>query len=142
MDLANPMSSWEGWETWDFSVNAAAGEAIPGSYDCALLWWTVGTPVDPMTCDGCDFEFDVDYSIDVKKGSDNGEVHGCAGGDGRIRWAWYGGEGVLGYEYGGYLFGLEGTLTGATLRYDYGYTDYPYSGYYFTYNVVGEATVR
>ncbi len=146
-----PYTSYEGWHAIDYSEDLAAGEAAAGGYDCSLLWWVAGTPVNPTICDGCEFSFNLRLEFDDWKYSgDNGDVLWCAeyGIDFGFTMAYFTnyydyGPYVTYYYYGDYIgfAGAEFSADKGALTFTYGFNDYYYGGYYLTYALNGGGTL-
>ncbi len=133
-------TTWTGTESLDMSLDAAPDDPI----DCHLVWATHGERVVPPVCNGCEFQFDIDFTFDAKESSDNGELPRCSGMDIdlSVRWGWYPLRGLLGYEIGGEVYGMYGSYADRRITYGYGYADYPYGDEYVTYLNAGEATLQ
>jgi len=138
---ADPYTTYDGWESLDYNDGAYP----QGEYNCQLVWWATGTPVDPIPseCEGCDFVFDVYLSYDPSVGFDDGTCETI--GDYEFTYASSGDDLLVGYD-GIYEYRADATFDGSQFVYSTGYKDYAYHGdgyiYYYTLYLYGAATVE
>ena len=144
------------YEDWTGEASLEYGYGGYGERSCELYWSTVGTATTAASCRNCEFVFDVDLTYDTAASAEDGTCTSAIWYDGNA----YADDHSFTYgfveDYGGYgealLFDYFGSfylwyfasmdLNNATLTYSYGYEEYPYGSYYYTYYRTGEAALE
>ena len=145
--IPNNYSSYEGWESFDFND----GSYPAGEFNCQIVWDLSGTPINPIDgdCENCEFMFDVTYTLrNESYVYDDGtcEYYGLfADSYGSYGYSsdfdGYGAAWVYS-SYGTYYWWGTGSFSSNSFMYYYGYTDYPYKSYYYSYYQYGDIVVK
>jgi hypothetical protein len=137
-ESSTPTSAYSGWERYQFGSK-------PGATNCDLYWTVSGTPAT-VVCPDCIFAFDLDFSLDSTRSTDDGtcfqEQANYA-----LTYVLIGGSGE--YSVGTWSDGEVSVFAPATLEdatgkfwYATGNIGYTYGSYYYTQYTSGYGLIQ